>query len=249
MTPEAFHVRTFGSARGPVGLWLHGWLGYGGDGEALADHLGMRLRCPDLPGHGRTPMRDWTMRKAVEAVTGLAGGCDWAGGYSMGARILMMAASAAPERFGPLVLESGFPGYSTAEDRGDRRELDASRAAELKKTGLEAFCRDWYANPMWGGMAAPSRMGNPRELADALERFGSGRQPDLTSWLRHTSHPILWLAGAGDTAYADRAEWIRARTRHRVAVLDAGHAVHRVCPREWARQVRHFLTACNPKEQ
>lgn len=242
-------VREAGPERGPVGLWVHGWLGDGGDGEALARALGMRLRCPDLPGHGRTPLGDWTLVKTVHALAELAAACDWAGGYSMGGRLLMMAAQSRPECVRTLVLESAFPGYASEEDREDRREQDRVRAGELRRAGLEAFLAEWYRLPMWDGMTAPARQGDPHELAGALERFGSGRQPDLCPWLRHAPQRILWLAGSRDAAYSRRLEWVRAHTRHRVALLNAGHATHRMDLEGWARHVRRFLTESQSQEQ
>lgn len=246
---RSLHVREAGPKQGPGGVWVHGWMGDGGDGAPLADALGMRLRCPDLPGHGQTPLADWTLSRTIHALAELAETCDWAGGYSMGGRLLMLAAHARPHCVRDLVLESAFPGYASEEDREDRREVDRQRAESLRRAGVEAFCRDWYRNPMWGGMAPPSRRGVPAELAGALERFGSGRQPDLLPWLRHAPQRVLWLAGRRDTAYAERVEWVRAHTRHRAVLLNAGHAAHRMDLQGWARQVRDFLMESPAKEQ
>lgn len=263
-----------GRAEGGAGLWLHGWLGSGRDGAPLAEALGRGLWCPDLPGHGDTPLEGWTLPRTLERIAELARGKPWTGGYSMGGRLLMMAAAAHPDCFHSLVLESAFWGYGGSDERAARLEVDAARAADLEARGLEAFCRDWYAAPMWGEedcgtgrsgdrvrvVAFPNadfagksvkrvRSGDPEELAGALPRFSSGRQPDLRPWLRSTSCRILWLAGRRDRAYAERAGWIAEHTRHRVELLDTGHAVHFQDPAGWAGAVRDFLEHPNLQQE
>ena len=249
MSLDQLHIQTYNAHLARKGLWVHGWLGQGSDGEALSRKLGMCLVCPDLPGHGKTAIQGWTRNDLSRALADLAPECDWAGGYSMGARMLMLSACENPDAYHTLVLESAFPGYAEAEDREERRRLDAERAESLRQLGLEAFCRDWYRHAMWADMPPPQRKGDPQQLAEALNRFSSGRQPDLRPWLRISPHRILWLAGSEDTAYAERVEWMRRNTRHRVALLEAGHAIHRVCPDDWARILLSFLTLPRSQEQ
>lgn len=242
-----------GSAHGPLflhsfereggsrGLWLHGWMGSGKEGGELAEALGSTLVCPDMPGHGQTPLGDWHLRELLQEIASLSQEADWAGGYSMGGRILMMAAKMYPECFGPLVLESSFWGYTTPEERHSRLQTDLLRAEELKRVGLDVFTDQWYQLPMWGGFVPPSRTGDSGELAEALLRFSSGKQPDLQSWLQTTTSPVLWLAGTRDSAYVHRADWVRSHTRHRVVTLDTGHQLHGEQPAAWAGAVRDFL--------
>jgi 2-succinyl-6-hydroxy-2,4-cyclohexadiene-1-carboxylate synthase len=246
---SSFHLHTFNPGAGRTGLWLHGWMGSGAEGEALAERLRCTLICPDLPGHGSTPLGDWTIRSVVDRIAFLAAGCAWAGGYSMGARLLMMAAMAQPESFGPLALESGFWGYESADERQARRTLDAERAQDLCSRGVAAFTADWYAASMWGGYRPTPRTGDPAELAGALEQFSSAVMPDLRPWLRTTTSPVLWLAGSRDSAYADRARWMQAHTRHSVVLLRTGHNLHGEDPAGWSRAVRSFLDQPQPEQE
>lgn len=235
-------VHTFGQGR-VRGLWLHGWLGQGEEGEALQPHLGptFTLICPDLPGHGAAPFNGWTLTHTLTAIAELAATCDWAGGYSMGGRLLMMAAARHPEAFKELVIESASPGLADDKARAERRETDARRAADLCARGLTAFCRDWYAQEMWAGLATPLRQGEAAALAEALTCFSLGNQPDLRQWLRFSAGHILWLAGSQDPAYAAHAAWVRQHCHHTVEIFNAGHNVHLQQPRAWAMAIRNFI--------
>lgn len=226
------------------GLWLHGWLGEGKEGKALQAELGTgySLICPDLPGHGNTPLTDWTLASTLEAIAGLADGCDWAGGYSMGGRLLMMAAARYADAFQKLVIESASLGLADEKARAQRREKDLARGEELKAKGLSAFCEDWYAMEMWGGLdRPPTRRGNEAELAGALALFSVGNQPDLRQWLRFSSCRVLWLAGSRDAVYVENAKWVRQHCHHPVNILAAGHNVHLQQPQAWGMAVRNFL--------
>jgi len=246
---ERFHLHRFHPGNDRTGLWLHGWMGKGTEGEALAQLLGYTLICPDLPGHGQTPLGDWTLKRVVEQIAELALETAWVGGYSMGARLVMMSAAAYPEAFGPLVLESGFWGYASPEERTQRRETDRQRARDLKEQGLKAFTDHWYQLPMWGGYVPPARTGKETELAEALQRFSSGHQPDLQPWLRGASSRVLWLAGTRDSAYALRADWVRQHTPHQVRLLDTGHNLHGENPKAWAETVRTFLNTPQTEQE
>lgn len=226
------------------GLWLHGWLGSGKDGEALQKRRGTdtTLLCPDLPGHGQSPIAGVTLFETLDLLSELAGDCEWAGGYSMGGRLLMMAAARNPDAFQTLVIESASLGLSDATEREIRRDLDHQRAEELKTQGLEGFCDSWYQMDMWGGFQDfPKREGRETDLADALEKFSVGWQPDLRTWIKTTTCRILWLAGARDPKYAEQAAWVQKQTRHQVEILNTGHNVHMQEPEEWRDVVTPFL--------
>jgi 2-succinyl-6-hydroxy-2,4-cyclohexadiene-1-carboxylate synthase len=226
------------------GLWLHGWLGSGQEGKDLQQALGdgHGLCCPDLPGHGENPLEGWTLSTTLEAIAEEAQHCEWAGGYSMGGRLLMLAAARHPDAFRKLVIESASLGLADEKERAQRRELDQQRARKLKSAGLTAFCEDWYAMEMWGGLdKLPPRQGNEAGLAGALNLFSVGNQPDLRQWLRFSSCRVLWLAGSRDAVYVENAKWVRQHCHHPVKILAAGHNVHLQQPHAWGEAVRNFL--------
>jgi 2-succinyl-6-hydroxy-2,4-cyclohexadiene-1-carboxylate synthase len=245
--PPPLPLHRFGIPGAPRVLWLHGWLGSGREGADLfAPWLSdYEFLCPDLPGHGEAPQLDFDPQRCLDAIAELAASCSCAIGYSLGGRLLMRAALQHPGAFRRLVLESAFLGYTQLEQRADRRELDAQRAADLRRDGLEAFCEHWYAQPMWAGFRAP-RIGNADALAQALEAFSSGLQPNLRPWLRYTTCPILWLAGTRDTAYVQQAQGVRIFSTAEVALLDAGHNIHAQNPQAWRDAVLPFISQQEP---
>lgn len=187
----------------------------------------------------------------LEWIAELARGCVVTAGYSLGGRLLMMSASRFPESFRTLVVESAFTGYTQPGERAIRLRLDTERAERLRREGLESFCAWWYAQPMWNGLSAPSRAGNPETLANALETYSSAHQPDLRPWLARATSPVLWLAGARDTAYVNHIRSLPGhapRLRARV-VADAGHNIHLERPDAWRAEVDAFINQPPPKEQ
>lgn len=232
-------------------VWIHGWLGDGAEGEQLVPLLGedVLLLCPDLPGHGETPLAEWTLSQVLKVIAEICREADAAIGYSLGGRLLMMSAAQYPLCFGPLVIESSHPGLTTARERSERRNTDDLRAEELRRDGLQRFCESWYAAEMWGGLTPPQRQGDAEELAGALERFSLCHQPDLRPWLRSCGHEILWLAGRRDPAYVEHTRWIQQNTSHTGLILDAGHNVHAQCPAAWAEHLRARLTTPETTEE
>ena len=235
-------LKTFGPVAGRRLLWLHGWLGHGSEGREVQKILGEEfcVVCPDLPGHGETPLGDWTLPGLLKEIAALAEKTDGAVGYSMGGRLLMMAAARYPQSFSSVVIESAHPGLISEVEKAERRRVDHQRARELTESGLSEFCATWYAASMWGGLTPPVRKGDSEELAGALERFGLGHQPDLHPWLRTTSLPLLWLAGSRDQGYINHTKWLRKHTSHRAVLVDCGHNVHAQCPDAWCETLKEF---------
>ena len=237
------NIREFGPGK-CRGLWLHGWLGSGREGGLNQKALGQgyTLCCPDLPGHGETAIADGTLDGTLEAIARLARNCDWAGGYSMGGRLLMMAAAKYPDAFKTLVIESASLGLVDTATRDERKRVDHQRAEQLKAQGLDAFCEEWYQMDIWGGFTDfPSREGKTSELASALELFSVGNQPELRPWIKNTPCRILWLAGKKDPVYANQALWVKGNTPHQVALFDAGHNVHLQARDAWGKVLCEFL--------
>jgi len=174
-----------GAAPGaPTLLFLHGFLGDGGDWlpamAALATAAGARCIAPDLPGHGRTTggAGGGGVEGGAAALAALAAAQGWRRpvlvGYSLGARIALALATGAaaaagrdgggaapppPPQLAALALVSGSAGLEGAEERAARAGRDAGDAALLRALGGDAWVSRWYDAPMWAPLRAHPRFG------------------------------------------------------------------------------------------
>jgi pimeloyl-ACP methyl ester carboxylesterase len=114
---NGFHMYFEDRGAGEPLLLLHGGMGIGGDWRHVFpdDPAGYRVIVPDLRGHGRStnPSKTFTFRQCAEDVIALL---DHVGvartkaiGMSMGAKTLLHAATAHPERVSAMVLVSATP--------------------------------------------------------------------------------------------------------------------------------------------
>jgi 2-succinyl-6-hydroxy-2,4-cyclohexadiene-1-carboxylate synthase len=173
-------------------------------------------------------------------------------GYSMGGRVALQLAVAAPERVRNLVLESASPGIVDPEERAGRVESDEKLAAFAEREGIEAFVNGWERVPLFasqGGLPDQVRArlreqrlrNDARALAASLRGFGAGVPDPL--WDRLPRHRTLILVGALDEKYRalGRAMAERMPDARLEVVPDAGHTIHLEQPAAFARLVIEFL--------
>ena len=261
------HVAAAGSladGRPPLVL-LHGFTGSSRSWEAhlepLAQARGAALAV-DLVGHGRSdapadPAR-YTFPAVVADLLGLldrlgVGRVDLAG-YSMGGRVALHLALAAPWRVRALVLESASPGIEDPDERARRRAHDEALAGLLEREGIEAFVRLWESQPLFATQArlppavrealrAERLAQRPHGLAGALRGLGAGVQAPLWGALPGLRLPVLVVAGAEDPRYRAIARRMgEALPDARAVVVEgAGHNVHLERPEAFRRAVVAFL--------
>jgi 2-succinyl-6-hydroxy-2,4-cyclohexadiene-1-carboxylate synthase len=210
-----------------------------------------------LPGHAGTPPASFE-----KAVAGVACAVDTARarargvvlwGYSLGARIAL--ATAQRQDLAALVLESGTAGIANEVERVSRRALDDARARDLETRGLDAFFRDWDAQPLFASLSSRPDVVEKRRamrahhealaLAAALRAFSPGRVPSMHGVLAAVRVPTLLLCGERDARYVDEARALAAMlpNARRVVVAGCGHAPHLEDPHATAAAVRTFLDA------
>ena len=239
-------------------FWLHGFLGSPEDWDSVRGRLAAapEVEClPHLPGHGTAP----------EAVpTDLGGWLEWLlertrdlppldlVGYSLGGRLALHLALAAPERVRRLVLLGASPGLESRPARAERRARDEAWAAQLEREGLEAFLADWYAQPLFtplmeldgaSALLARRAVGHPSALAAALRAVSPAGQANLWPRLPELSMPVLWLAGSGDESCAASSRRAAARCPRGLHALvpGAGHAAQLEQPSALATLLDPFL--------
>jgi len=224
-------------------LLLHGFTQTGRSWEPVRQALAPRYRsiAPDLPGHGGFAERRPASFAACDAYLRALGGDRFTlVGYSMGGRIALHAALSLGRRVERLVLIGASPGIADPRERAQRARSDAALADRIEAIGLEAFVREWEAQPLFDGMprgiaelAHADRMRNTaRGLAAALRGLGTGVMPTLWDRLADLAMPVELVVGERDEkfrAIADRMAAALPRARARV-VAGTGHAVHLEAP-------------------
>jgi 2-succinyl-6-hydroxy-2,4-cyclohexadiene-1-carboxylate synthase len=222
---------------------LHGFTQTGRSWQPVLHALAARYRAvaPDLPGHGAFAERRPASFAACDAyLRALTDGRFTLAGYSMGGRIALHAALSLGDRVERLVLIGASPGIADAAERAARAADDAALADRIEALGLEAFAREWEAQPLFAGMprgvaeiAHADRMRNTASgLAAALRGLGTGAMPSLWERLGELTMPIELVVGERDVkfrAIAERMEAALPVARSHV-VAGAGHAVHLEAP-------------------
>jgi 2-succinyl-6-hydroxy-2,4-cyclohexadiene-1-carboxylate synthase len=161
-------------------------------------------------------------------------GCVLAG-YSMGGRLALALALRRPGRVGRLVLVSASPGLAGAEERAARRAADAALAERIEAVGVEAFAREWAAQPLFAGqpeevaaLAHEDRLRHSAaEHAAQLRGLGTGVMPPLWDRLGELAIPVTVVVGERDAKFRALAERMAERLPDGeiVVVEGAGHAV------------------------
>jgi pimeloyl-ACP methyl ester carboxylesterase len=132
---------------------LHGFAGTGRAWEPLVASLDAErytALAPDLRGHGAAAtLRPVSFEAVVGDVLALAPERFALCGYSMGGRIALQVALAAPERVKRLVLVSTTAGIEDEEARARRRAADERLAGELERDGLGTFSERWLTGPLF----------------------------------------------------------------------------------------------------
>jgi 2-succinyl-6-hydroxy-2,4-cyclohexadiene-1-carboxylate synthase len=190
----------------------------------------------DLPGHGEAvdAERPITFGGCVEYVLARSPERFALCGYSLGGRLALHVALAAPERVSRLVLVSTSAGIGDELERTARRESDRVLATELEQLPYERFIERWRAQPLFaeepadvGALAREDQRRNrPDALAAVLRGLGSGEMSSLWSQLGELRMPVTVLAGARDAKYRALGEsMVELLPDARLLVVAGGHGL------------------------
>jgi 2-succinyl-6-hydroxy-2,4-cyclohexadiene-1-carboxylate synthase len=193
---------------------LHGFGGTHRAWDAAAALLpGERYRplALDLPGHGEAAdaPRPITFGGCTEHVLARAPQSFALCGYSMGGRVALHVALAAPERVRSLVLVAGSAGIEDERERAARREADELRARQLEEEPYERFIERWRSQPLFadeppevGELArADQRRNSPVALAAVLRGIGTGEMTPLWSRLGELQMEVAVITGERDSKF------------------------------------------------
>jgi 2-succinyl-6-hydroxy-2,4-cyclohexadiene-1-carboxylate synthase len=223
---------------------LHGFAGTGRAWEPVIARLGRErytALAPDLRGHGAArDARPVTFEAVVGDVLAAAPERFTLGGYSMGGRIAMHVALAAPQRIERLVLVATTAGIDDDAQRAARRADDERLAAFAEGATIAAFADRWAAQPLFAGTpSAASRIwredlqrNDPRALAAVLRGLGTGSMAPLWERLGELTMPAAVLAGERDAKFVALGERLAAALPRGelVIVPGAGHGLPREAP-------------------
>jgi 2-succinyl-6-hydroxy-2,4-cyclohexadiene-1-carboxylate synthase len=265
---DGVHLNVEQTGDGPPLMLLHGFTGSCETWSPLVSCLGRHFQiiAVDLLGHSHSDSPADPQRYRMErASRNLLALLDWLGtdrisllGYSMGGRLALHLALAAPDRIRALVLESTSPGILDSADRAARRKADEDLALLLEHEGLETFVDRWERQSLFTSQAHLSPTirdelrgqrlrNNPIGLAQSLRGAGAGVQEPLWEQLSAVYQPTLVITGADDAKYrqigCQMAGALPAASF--VVIPDAGHAVHLEQPAAFEQHVLHFLKEKN----
>ncbi len=247
----------------PTLVLLHGFTGSAASWQPVMARLQDMFRCVaiDALGHGDSDAPADPARYGMAHVVGdVLAIMDRLGeqrclllGYSMGGRMALQLAVAAPQRLSGLILESASPGLRGADERAARRAADEALARLLEEEGVAAFVDRWERLPLFASqqrlpettrraLRAQRLRNNPRGLAMSLRGAGTGAQEPLHERLTTLAVPTLLIAGALDDKYCAIARQMATQApQARLAIVpDAGHNVHLEQPERFVALVREF---------
>lgn len=219
-------------------MLLHGFGGTGRGWDAVIARLpGERYRplAPDLPGHGDArALRPAGLAACAAHALSLAPARFVLCGYSMGGRVALHLALAAPERVTRLVLVSTTAGIDGADERTRRREADEQLAADLERMPFADWVERWRGQPLFAedppAVREAARTDQLRNdaagLAAALREAGTGTMPPLWERLPELQMPAAVLAGSRDARYRSLAErLVGGLPRAELMIAEGGHAL------------------------
>jgi 2-succinyl-6-hydroxy-2,4-cyclohexadiene-1-carboxylate synthase len=222
---------------------LHGFTQTSRSWQSIAHALAGRYRpaTPDLPGHGDFAGRRPASFEACDAyLRALTDGPFTLVGYSMGGRVALHAALALGDRVQRLVLIGATPGLADKGERVARAADDAALADRIEAIGIDAFVREWGAQPLFDGIPrgvadaihADRRRNTAAGLAAALRGLGTGVMPPLWDRLGELAMPVELVVGERDAKFRTIAERMaeRIRTARVLVVPGAGHVAHLEVP-------------------
>jgi 2-succinyl-6-hydroxy-2,4-cyclohexadiene-1-carboxylate synthase len=193
---------------------LHGFAGTRRTWDGVVERLDPERYTPlalDLPGHGEaqdapTPI---TFAGCVEHVLNNSPARFVLCGYSLGGRVGLHVALAAPERLSRLVLVSSTAGLVEQTDRLARAAADDALANSLQSRSFSQFMDRWEAQPVFAedppevhaAMRVEQQRNDPNALASVLRGVGTGVMTPLWDRLDELQMPVTVLVGERDLKF------------------------------------------------
>lgn len=188
----------------------------------------------DLPGHGdqSAALRPIDFNGCVASVLERSPDRFALVGYSMGGRVALHLAFAAPARISQLVLVAATAGIEDPLERARRRAHDRRLADRIERQSIAEFAALWQAQPMFardppevGALARADQARNrPDAIAAALRGIGTGEMCPLWDRLGELSMSTSVVVGRRDLKFRELGERMASLLPEAsVAILPGGH--------------------------
>jgi len=231
---------------------LHGFAGTRRTWDGVVERLDPERYTPlalDLPGHGDAAvvLRPITFDACVEHVLAHSPPRFALCGYSLGGRVGLNVALAAPERVSRLVLVSSTAGIAEEAERTARRAADEALADDLETRSFAEFMDRWEAQPVFAedppqvhaAMRAEQQRNDPRALAAMLRGVGTGAMPPLWERLAELSMPVTVLVGERDRKFhAPGRRMVELLPDAELRIVSGGHRLPLENPETVAEAIR-----------
>jgi 2-succinyl-6-hydroxy-2,4-cyclohexadiene-1-carboxylate synthase len=218
---------------------LHGFSGTRRAWDGVVELLdGERYRplALDLPGHGvqTDAPRPISFAGCVAHVLAAAPPRFVLCGYSMGGRVALHVALAAPERVARMVLLSTTAGIEDASERAARSCADHRLAEELERGPYEEFIERWRTQPLFAAeppavralAREDQRRNRPDALAAVLRGIGSGEMDPLWSRLCELTMPVTIVVGERDAKFRALGQRMESLLPNgELAIVPGGHGL------------------------
>lgn len=236
---------------------LHGFSGTRHAWDSVAEELYPGRYLPkalDLPGHGDAvdAPRPITFAGCISYVLTRSPERFVLCGYSLGGRVALHLALAAPERVARLVLVSTTAGIDDLAERAERRLADHRLADELRDMPFEDFIERWRTQPLFaadpadvGALAREDQRRNrPDALAAVLRVLGTGEMRPLWDRLSDLTMPATVVVGSRDVKYQGLGRrMVELLPDAELVVVPGGHGL----PLENPGAVAQALQRINPE--
>jgi 2-succinyl-6-hydroxy-2,4-cyclohexadiene-1-carboxylate synthase len=218
---------------------LHGFSGTAHAWDGVNSCLDRERYLPlalDLPGHGHEAdaPRPITFAGCVQSVLARSPERFVLCGYSLGGRVALHVALAAPARVKRLVLVASTAGIEDDCERAQRRRSDELLADELERGPFEDFIERWRTQPLFaddppavGELARADQCRNrPQALAAAMRGIGTGAMEPLWDRLGELTMPVTVLVGDRDAKFqAIGSRMVGLLADARLVVVPGGHGL------------------------
>ena len=218
---------------------LHGFSGTRRAWDGVAGRLPPERYRPlalDLPGHGTQAGHPWPIgfEDCLRLVLDQSPERFVLCGYSLGGRVALHVALAAPRRVSRLVLIGANPGIEEPAARAARLASDERLARRLEAEPFEDFIESWRTQPLFaadppevGRLArADQRRNEPLALAAAMRGLSAGAMAPLWDRLGEVAMPVVLVAGDRDEKFLALSERAAAMLGEgTLTVLPGGHGL------------------------